>query len=170
MSEIAAAAELSLASVYALFDSKDELYHEVVERSGQTMVRFITAKVEAVPDPGERLLALIDAMLDCYEDHRELLQLYVRTSQGLPYRIREGMGEESLERYQAFTHWVIGLVEAAKRAGALGSQDSEILAYALIGTIVTTCAHWVERDDAPPLTDAGPAIRALFRSSLSLGA
>jgi AcrR family transcriptional regulator len=166
MGEIARASELSLATVYSMFGSKEALYHDVVEITTVRMRRSITGKVEAVLEPSERLLTLIDALLDCYEENKDFLRIFVRGTQGLPYKIRQGMGEETLEHFRAFTVWVTGIAEQASRAGQLSDLDPETVAYALIGTINTACAHWIEFDDSRPLTEAGPGIRALFKRTI----
>lgn len=162
MGEIARRAELSLATVYGMFPGKSELYSEVVADTARAMRQSVTEKVEPVADPALRLMTLIDALLDCYQENQAMLRIYVRATQGLPYKIRESMGEDSYELFQSFGQWVTELVRTAQRAGRLSGLDPEVVSYALVGTVTTYCAHWVERDDPPPLTDAAPAIRALF--------
>ena len=162
MGEIARRAELSLATVYGMFPGKSELYSEVVADTTRSMRQRITESVEPVTDPGERLMTLIDALLDCYQDNQAMLRIYVRATQGLPYKIRESLGADAQELFQSFARWVAELAQTAKDAGHLPGLDPEIVADALVGTVTTYCAHWVERENPPPLTDAAPAIRALF--------
>src|SRR3990172_6511423 len=166
VAEIAAASELSLASVYSMFKGKEELYQEVITTTADSMREAVQRKVEAVPDPAERLLALVDALFAGFEENRMLLRMYARGTQGLPWKIRQAMGESALHIFQQFTAWVVGLVRKAKRAGHLPGLDPESVALSLIGTATTTAAHWIETTPDRPLTEAAPLVRALLERVL----
>ena len=166
--EIASAAELSLKSVYGLFSGKEEIYEAVVTTTSQRMRDAVQGKVNAVPDPGERLVALIDLLFVCFEENRDLLRIYARDTQGLPWKMRQAMGESSSTIFQAFRAWVISLAEDARRAGQLGDLEPVAVALALIGTVTTTATHWFETRPEEPLTSAAPEVRALFARVLQV--
>lgn len=167
VAEIASAAELSLKSVYALFDGKDEIYNAVVSTTAERMREVVQSKVKAISDPAERLLALIDLLFDCFEDNRDLFHIYVRTAHGLPWRIRQGMGEKAHSILHAFTEWVVDLSENAKRAGYLDGIDAHAFALALVGAVTTTATDWLETRGERPLTDAAPALRTILAAALT---
>jgi AcrR family transcriptional regulator len=160
--EIASAAELSLKSVYGLFSGKEEIYEAVVSSTSERMRDAVQGKVNAIPDPGERLVALIDLLFACFEENRDLLRIYARDTQGLPWKMRQAMGESSSTIFQAFRAWVISLAEDARRAGRLGDLEPVAVALALIGAVTTTATHWFETRPEEPLTSAAPEVRALF--------
>jgi TetR/AcrR family transcriptional regulator len=160
--EIASAAELSLKSVYGLFSGKEEIYEAVVTSTSERMRDAVQGKVNAIPDPGERLVALVDLLFACFEENRDLLRIYARDTQGLPWKMRQAMGESSSTIFQAFRAWVISLAEDARRAGRLGDLEPVAVALALIGAVTTTATHWFETRPEEPLTSAAPEVRALF--------
>ena len=167
IAEIAHLAELSLNTVYGLFKGKEELYEAVIHRAVATVHDRVRSHVETVEDPGERLLAVIDALFACFDEHRHLLQIYARTTHGLPWRVRQAMGADSLEVFQRFTVWLVGIAKEAKRAGRLGALDPETVALSLVGAVTTSAARWVESPRKETLVDAAPRVRAVFETLLS---
>jgi len=162
VAEIANAAEVSLNSVYGLFKGKEELYEAVIHAAAATVRDRVRAEVDALADPAEKLLAVIDALFACFDEHKHLLQIYARTTHGLPWRVRQALGDDSLEVFQSFTAWLVGIANEAKRAGKLRNLDPETVALSLIGAVTTTAARWVEAPRRESLLDAAPRVRALF--------
>src|SRR3990172_7804408 len=162
MGEIAARAEVSTASLYAMFAGKDELYREVITSAAASVREAVRAAVEAVEDPRERLLTVIDALFRFWERDQALLRLYVRGTHGLPWRIRESMGEDAHHLFQEFTAWIGELACEAQRAGYLAGLDPAIFALALVGTASTVSTHWLETTPEGPLTGAVAPVRAPF--------
>lgn len=166
IAEIASAAEVSLASVYGLFEGKEEIYQAVMVSAAESIREIVFQKVEPVDDPAERLLTLVDSLFDCFEQNRDLLRLYARSTGGLPWRLRQSMGDSSAAIFQRFTEWVVGLSSAAKSMGYLRDLDPEAFARTLIGAVTTTAAAAIETRPEKPLTDAAPEIRAICKRIL----
>jgi AcrR family transcriptional regulator len=166
IAEIASAAEVSLASVYALFEGKEELYQAVIEIAAESIRETVFDKVEPVPDPAERLLTLVDSLFDCFEQNHDLLRIYARSTGGLPWRMRGSMGDSSVAIFQRFTDWVAGLAREAKDAGYLRDLEPETFALTVIGSVTTTATAAIESTPDKPLTDASPAVRAICKRLL----
>ena len=107
MTEIAAAAELSRATLYSMFTGKEELYQEVVSTAAAAVRDAVRQKVESLDDPAQQLLCVIDSLFSCYEEDENLLRIYALGTHGLPFKIRDTMGDSVLEIFVAFTEWVI---------------------------------------------------------------
>jgi len=166
MTEIAAAAELSRASLYTLFEGKLELYEEVVLQAATAIGEAVRGDVAALDDPGERLLCVIDSLFACYEENQALLRIYAAGTHGLPFKIRDALGEATLQRFVHFTNWVSELSQQAKRAGLLAGLDPEAVGVSLVGTVTTTAVRWLESTPERPLSQAAPAVRAMFQRLL----
>jgi AcrR family transcriptional regulator len=162
VAEIATTAELSLNSVYALFKGKEELYEAVLHAAAATIRDEVQAKAEALSDPAAQLLSIIDSLFDCFDRHRHLLRIYARTTGGLPWRVREAMGEGSFRVFQEFTAWLVSVAQRALEEGKTSGIDAETLAFSLIGTITTSASRWVEEPAQESLSSAAPRVRALF--------
>lgn len=166
IAEIAAEAELSLKSLYSLFEGKDQIYEAVLRATAERMWAAVQSKVQAIPDPSERLLSLVDLLFDCFEENRDLFRIYVRTAHGLPWRIREGMGAHAHSLLHSFTDWVAELAEGAKREGRLAGIDARAFALALVGSVTTTATDWLETQGDRPLSRAAPPLRAILGAAL----
>jgi len=166
ISAIARVAEVSLATLYVMFESKDELYQAVLTRAAESIRDVVQASVDVIEDPAERLLEIIGCLLQCFDENRTLMRIYTMGTHGLPWKIRQTMGEPLVEIYRAFLDYVTGLARAAAHVGRLGALAPETVALALVGTVNATAAEWIESECEAPLTDAAPAIRALFEQLL----
>jgi len=163
MTEIAAAAELSRASLYAMFAGKQELYEAVIETTASEMGDAVRGAVAALDDPGEKLLCVIDSLFACYDENQALLRIYALGTHGLPFKIRDAMGDSTLERFVEFTDWVVELSQQARLAGYLSGLDPEAIGVSLVGTVTTTAVRWIESRPECSLSQAAPAVRAIFQ-------
>ena len=166
MSEIAAAAEVSRKSLYAMFESKDQLYQEVVTTMAATIREEVEQSVRDFADPGAQFLSIIDSLFRCYEENQDFLKIYARGTHGLPWKIREAMGESSMQTFQSFTGWVIDVAIRAKKHGYLRGLDPETTGISLVGTVTTTAARWIELTPERPLSEPSAEVRAVFEHLL----
>ena len=166
IAEIAAAAEVSLASLYALFEGKEQLYQAVIEVAAVSIREIVFDKIEPVPDPAERLLTLVDSLFDCFEQNRDLLRIYTRSTGGLPWRMRSSMGDSAVTIFQNFIDWVAELAQDAQKAGCLRDLDPEAFALTLVGSVTTTAAFAIERAPGQPLTESASGVRAICKRIL----
>jgi len=162
VAEIANAAEVSLNSVYALFKGKEELYEAVISRAAETVGDRVRNRVRGIADPAELLLCVIDELFDCFDEHRHLMRIYANTTHGLPWRVRQSMGERPLQVFQDFTIWLIERTQDAQRAGTLDDIDVETFAFSMIGTVTTVATRWIEDPEQKPLALAAPQVRKIF--------
>ena len=94
------------------------------------------------------------------------MRIYTMGTHGLPWSIRQAMGEPLVEIYRAFLDYVTEIARAAARAGLLGALAPEAVALAVVGTVNATAAEWIESGRDEPLSDAAPGIRAIFEQLL----
>ena len=166
MTEIAAAAELSLASLYSMFKGKEELYSQVMRTATERMRKVVLDAVAEIEDPVETLLSLIDAVFECFEAMHDLTTLVMSTTQGLPWNFREQLGAEGRASSRPFMEWIVGLAREAKAQGSLEGIDPEVFSRTLIGSISITAAASVRESPNQPFTKAAPTIRAIFERVL----
>ena len=163
ISDIAAAAEVSRASIYAMFENKQDLYAEVISSAAKTIDEIVHAAVERQDDPAEALLCVIDTLLECYEANLDLLRIYTLGTHGLRFKAREVIGDSSLEIFVEFTSWVVSLAKRAKQAGYLRDHDPEAVAVSLVGSITSVAARFIESSPERSLSEAVPLLRSVFR-------
>jgi AcrR family transcriptional regulator len=169
MTEIASAAEVSLATVYALFDGKDRIFEEVLTAAATAMREEVRAKVMPIADARERLLALIDALFACFDANRDLLRIHATGTQAVPWRTRQEMGDRIGDIYHHFIDWVAGIAREARSARLLAGIEPDVFAVSLVGAVTATASRWVELEPERSLSEAAVSVRALFACALAGG-
>jgi len=166
MGGMAAAAEVSRKTLYAMFESKDQLYQDVITNMATTIRESVEQSARELTEPGAKFLSIIDSLFSCYEENQDLLRIYARGTHGLPWKIREAMGEASMLTFQSFTGWVINVADRAKQAGYLRGLDAETVGISLVGTVTTTAARWIELTPERPLSEPSAQVRLVFEHLL----
>jgi hypothetical protein len=133
------------------------------------MRRDIETRVASVPDGPERVLAVVDAMFACFGENADMLRIYAHATHGLPFRVREELGEAARERLRGFGAWVTELVRRAARGGRLPGLDAEALALSLLGAVVMAATHSIEAMPARPPGQHAAAVREVFARVLAGG-
>lgn len=167
--EIAARAEVSLGTVYSMFEAKEGLFQAVIEDAAESMRETVQAKVESIPEPRERLLGLIDSLFACFSENQDLLRIYAGATHGLPWRIRQTMGDRTQAIFAGFTEWVRELTAEATAAGPLDDLDADALALTLIGSVTTAAAAAAEGTSQQPLESLARDVRRIFCRILGEG-
>ncbi|MFW6457010.1 MAG: TetR/AcrR family transcriptional regulator, partial [Planctomycetota bacterium] len=70
MQEIAEAAEFSVGSLYKMFDSKEDLYRQIVKSRTEQYCEEAYARMDDESTPADKIRAVIDCKLDFFDDHR----------------------------------------------------------------------------------------------------
>jgi hypothetical protein len=152
-----------------MFSGKEELYQQVISSGAEAVRDAVHEKVEALDDPGQQLLCVIDSLFSCYEQNQNLLRIYVLGTQGMPFKLRRAMGDSVVEISLAFSRWVIEIAKRAKRAGYLQQLDPEMVGLSLVGAVTKIAADWIETTPERPLSQAAPSVHAIFRQLLGAG-
>jgi AcrR family transcriptional regulator len=166
MSALAARAEVALGTLYSLFESKEQLFQVVIDASAEAIRSHIEAEVEAVADPRERLLRLIDAGFERFQNDPVFFRIYAQSTHGWPARIRAAMGESAQAQFAHFVGWVVGLARDAAAAGALRGVDPEAFGLALMGALVNVTSALTAGATARPVAALAADVRTLFERLL----
>ncbi|CAN5421320.1 hypothetical protein BH09ACT12_BH09ACT12_21270 [soil metagenome] len=146
---IAKAADLSLATVYKSFASKNDIWNDLHAERMTALLAFVDERSGHVESPLERLLAGIAAVAEFLTDHDAYLRLSLGASSGW---LGPG-GGTGVQR----TVWGSGLdmiargVRAARDAGEVTDLRPRIAAGMIVSALQVWLADWIEsdRDRAP---------------------
>jgi AcrR family transcriptional regulator len=162
ISEIAARAELSLASLYAMFDGKEGIYKEVMHSAALRLRDDVRSRLATPADAGARLAVLIDAFFDYFERNRSLLQILLAGTRGLPWKLRERVGEGANEILDEFYRHLVELCREVVEERELEDIDPEALCAGIVGAVTHFAAWVLEEHPERRLVDAAPAVQAIF--------
>lgn len=160
VSEIASRAEVSLATIYVLFDNKEGLYRALLQEVSLDIFARVGELVKGIEDPVENLLAMVDALCHTFEAERGFLHLFVHDTTAMPWRVGQSMGEKGTAIFDQFCEWVAVPARRARRQGRLRVMSPETFAHFLLGAVATTLLRSVEADPERSLLELGAELRA----------
>jgi AcrR family transcriptional regulator len=139
--EIAARAEVTRGALYHQFADKQDLFRAVVEALEEDVIGRVGRSLAGVSGPGEALTAMMGGWLDVCEDD-EVQRILLLDAPGVlgwdEWRAighRYGLGE------------VVGLLEAAMKAGAIARQPATPLGHVVIGALDEAALYIARAED-----------------------
>jgi AcrR family transcriptional regulator len=151
--DIARAGGTSKALIYEHFDSKQELYAELLERHAGELFERLAAAIQAAGTAGSaRLAAGLDAFYGFVEEHRVAWRMLFREAND-PEMVAV------LERIVAqVTDVVAALIaedpgsRSAYHDDATREQGIQMLAQMLVGSVQSLANWWADHQDVPRAT------------------
>ena len=139
IAEIAKTARLSYGSIYWYFDSKDALFHELMETEGQSLRRHVTEALTTTPAagaPDAPFRAAVRATFEFFESDRALVKLLFRDSYALGDRFEKHL----FGIYEGFIGDIEEIVADAARRGIIADYPPRMVAVS-VGALVGQIAH-----------------------------
>ena len=139
IAEIARTAKLSYGSVYWYFDSKDALFHELMESEAQALRRHVTDALTTTPtagDPDAPFRAAVRATFEFFESDRALVKLLFRDSYSLGDRFEKHL----FGIYEAFVGDIEQIVRDAQERGLVTGYPPRMVAFS-VAALVGQIAH-----------------------------
>src|SRR5689334_5977671 len=133
MNDVAAALNLSKGGLYHHFQSKDEILFDLMSHAMDITEEHVLKPVRAIPDPEERLRALIRRHIAVVLSERDReITVMLHENHPLSPALRKGINA----RKKDYIHFLENLVADVQRArGSKGSVTPRAAAFALLGMI-----------------------------------
>src|ERR1700722_6117612 len=139
IADIAKAAKLSYGSIYWYFDSKDALFHALMEAEGQALRDHVTHALLSTPTrgaPDAPFRAAVRTTFEFFEADRALVKLLFRDSYALGDRFEKHL----FGIFEAFIRDIEGIVEDAQRRGRIIEAPPRMVACS-VAALVGQIAH-----------------------------
>jgi AcrR family transcriptional regulator len=133
MNDVAAALKLSKGGLYHHFQSKDEILFEIMNHAMQITQERVLDPVRAIPDPEERLRALIRLHIEVVLSPRDReITVMLHENHPLPPALRKRINS----RKKDYIHFLENLMAEAQQARhARNKVSPRAAAFALLGMI-----------------------------------
>jgi AcrR family transcriptional regulator len=146
IADIAKAAKLSYGSIYWYFDSKDALFHALMEAEGQAMRAHVTEALTTTPAkgaPDAPFRAAVRATFEFFESDRAVVKLLFRDSFALGDRFEKHL----FGIYEGFISDIEVIVEDAQRRGQIIDAPARMVAFSIAALIGQIAHRRVVTDD-----------------------
>lgn len=139
IAEIAKTAKLSYGSIYWYFDSKDALFHELMESEAQALRRHVTEALTTTPAagaPDAPFRAAVRATFEFFESDRALVKLLFRDSYSLGDRFEKHL----FGIYEGFVGDIETIIRDAQERGLVAGYPPRMVAFS-VAALVGQIAH-----------------------------
>ncbi len=144
--EIAAEAEFATGTIYNFFDSKESMYHELMEKFVNEFMGLFESKVLSQADPCDAVGALIELKLKHFQKHRGFFRVFFETSPGSRLDPSKSTPAKILERYDDYIQQVSEIFKRGLDSGIFDEKlDPLYLSLSLEGVINAFVAYWSRR-------------------------
>ncbi|HLI72785.1 MAG TPA: TetR/AcrR family transcriptional regulator [Acidimicrobiales bacterium] len=165
IADIAKAAELSYGSIYWYFDSKDALFHALIDSEGQALRDHVTHALTHTPAHGSPVAPFRAAVLttfEFFESDRALVKLLFRDAHALGDRFEKHL----FDIYEGFVGDVEAIVEDAQRRGLIVDAPARMVAFSVGALVGQVANRRLVTDDGLPAAVAADFVVSLLLDGL----
>ncbi len=165
IAEIAKAAKLSYGSIYWYFDSKDALFHELMESEGEALRLHVTEALVSTPaakGSDAPFRAAVRATFEFFESDRALVKLLFRDSYALGDRFEKHL----FGIFERFVDDIEAIVRDAQERGLVADAPARMVAFSVAALVGQIAHRRVVTDDGLPAASAADFVVALLLNCL----
>lgn len=162
--EIASRAEISVGTLYNLFDNKEALYLTLIEQRVEDFTRHVARCAEVGTTATEKLDRFLEGVFVYLEEHQAFLRLYVMTTHGLPWHVNSDMGEVLFTKYRELLGLVTQICQQGKDEGVVDTAAPLSLALAILGVSNAFLTNWIMGKKKRPLSESLAEVRRYVRA------
>ena len=162
MAEIARASGFAVGSIYLLFESKEQLYTEMLNEKLNMMYSGIRKLVAKEVDIVKKVEMMVISQFHFVEKNAEFCSIFIRGD-------HLSLSEESVELrkrmmtdYAAHISFVEAVMNEGIRAGILKGMDPRMMAAALAGIINSCASKWLTMTKRTSLMNHIPFVIDIF--------
>jgi len=154
MEEIAREAEFATGTIYNYFDSKEELYHHVIQTIAQDFMDAFKEEVLSNDNSKDAIAALIDIRLSHFQKHRGFFRVFFETSPGSRINPERAIPKNCAKMYDSYLQQVTNIFKRGVEDGTFDRLDPLFLTLCLQGVVNAFVTYWSHRGlDEPSEAD-----------------
>jgi len=133
--EIAARSEVSIATLYKMFGSKEEVFAALIEHRQEEFIVAMRGAARAGGSPLEQLESFLHAVFEYFDLHKAAFRIYLTSTHDFPWLVRSSLGERTFAKYQEFVSVFASILKAGMQKHTWSVDDPTRLAIAAVGTL-----------------------------------
>lgn len=162
MAEIARASGFAVGSIYLLFESKEQLYTEMLNEKLNTMYSGIRKMAAKEVEIDKKIEMMVISQFHFVEKNAEFCSIFIR---GDHLSLSEGsieLRKRMMTDYAAHISFVEAVMREGIQAGILKGMDPRMMAAALAGIINSCASKWLTMTERASLMDHIPFVVDIF--------
>lgn len=163
MDDIAEAADVSKALVYQHFESKDDLYMEVMRSFGRQIGATVLPAWSQDRPPEERFWRGFVAFFEFVEQNKQAWGVLYRDSVEIDGAMVQGIHSLSAELAETITDAFTKVLESRESSNPLLNQYALAAGHAVVGSCHALADYWLEHPDETVLRMASTAMAVLWK-------
>jgi len=162
MADVARAAGVAVGTLYNYFESKEEIFEEIIaERCEEMRTSLIAALRDGTPL--EKLAVLVRTTLQNMDRQSALFAVFIERGAVAEYDIERIGGKIAQQEYQRFLQMITDLLKSAVRTGELrGDIPVPTMVAALSGALNGAAYAWLSRRRRGRLVTVADDLLELF--------
>ena len=160
LDEIVAESKTSKGSIYFHFPNKERLFLALVEKFADLVERRVTEAIERQTSPMAKVEAALEACLEAFGRYRRPAKVMLVQATGLGTVFEE----KRLEINERFANLIRIYLNEAVAAGEIDEVDTDVIAYAWLGSIYYLTIRWVYSGEPEPSRIVGTLVPMLLQS------
>ncbi len=160
LDEIVAESETSKGSIYFHFPNKERLFLALVEKFADLVERRVTEAIAQETTPMAKVEAGLEACLEAFSRYRRPAKVMLVQATGLGTVFEE----KRLEINERFANLIRIYLDEAVEAGEIEAVDTDVVAYAWLGSIYHLTIRWVYSGEPEPARIVSALVPMLLRS------
>ncbi|TFH21029.1 MAG: TetR/AcrR family transcriptional regulator [Myxococcales bacterium] len=162
--DIAQRAELSVGTLYNLFESKQEIYKALVSRQQDRYFERINADIDSTDDPVEQLHCYVSAFFAHVVENFAAWRFHVYATAGLSSTLRNELFQEAQEAQASFLRRLTGVCRTGIDSGVFRAGLAPELMALAINSVPDACLSLAFQQNHPKVLELAPgAITAVDR-------
>lgn len=165
IADIARVARLSYGSIYWYFDSKDSLFHALMESEAQQLRDHVTDALTNTPTagaPDAPFRAAVRATFEFFEADRSVVKLLFRDSYALGDRFEKHL----FGIYEGFVADIERIIEDAQKRGLVVDMPPRMVAFSVAALVGQIAHRRLVTDDGLPAAVVADFVVSLLLNGL----
>lgn len=164
MQDIANKSEFGVGTLYKFFESKEDLFEELIDNTGQQVLNEFMGILDGPGSEAERLAIFFSSWAQFCQQHKEVIKLYVSVFGVQGSRISKFRDRNKVR--EKLNSSVANLIKEGIDKGLFRAVDPEITSKAINSTIETIIFDIAESTEQPRVVERFKKVEQLFLEGL----
>ena len=155
MQEIAAEADFSVGALYGVFESKLDLYFQLIDMRADEFFELVSRRMESAQNSLEKIRVVISSKLNFFKEHKQFFRVFSHVTGPGRSEQPSVMSADCLNKYMQYQEKLRKIIQAGINDGTFAKVDPLLMVLCLEGITNAMIGRWIhtggrDLDEARP--------------------